>query len=98
MENLKTAKWVRVFEAAGEILLKVLGMCAVFIVFEYLLGLIPNLNADRELLVSMLLLPTLYILKDANIIIDPLTVVAESHPDKISVFRGVAPKVKDTLE
>ena len=47
---------------------------------------------------SLLLLPSLYVLRDADHILDPFTVEVTLFSDKISVIRGVSPRVNDTLE
>ena len=98
MEVLKTAIWARAFEAAFEIAIRLFGIFVVFIGFNFLLKLLNASSGSHDLLISMLLLPALYVLKDSYIVFDPFTVKAEFYDDKISVYRGIAPRVKDTLE
>ena len=98
MEVLKTAKWLRAFEAAFEIMARLFGIFFVFVCFYNLLEYFEASSGSQDFLISMLLLPALYILKDSYIVIEPFTVKAEFFHDKISVYRGLAPRVKDTLE
>ncbi|MBD5771544.1 hypothetical protein [Marinomonas colpomeniae] len=98
MEVLKTATWARAFEAASEIAVRLFGIFVVFLGFDFLLELLNASSSSQDLLISMLLLPALYILKDSYIVFEPFTVRAEFYDDKISVYRGIAPRVKDTLE
>ncbi len=98
MDVLNTAKWARAMEAACEIAVRLLGIFVVYQGFDFLLKSIEASSGSQDLLISMLLLPALYILKDSFRVIEPFTVRVEFYEKKISVFRGLAPRVKDTLE
>lgn len=98
MEVLKTATWARSIEAIVEIAARLLGILVVYKGFDFLLRFLDASSGSFDLLISMLLLPALYILKDSFSVIEPFTVKAEFYDDRISVSRGLAPRVKDTLE
>ena len=98
MDRLKTAKLPRAIEAACEIAVRLLGIFVVYQGFDFLLKTIEASSGSQDLLISMLLLPALYILKDSFCVIEPFSVRVEFYEMKVSVFRGLAPRVKDTLE
>jgi hypothetical protein len=70
----------------------------VYLGFNWFVLNVLNKNVSDETLMSLLLLPALYILKDLDVVIDPLTIKIERHRDRISVVRGLTPRVRDTLE
>jgi hypothetical protein len=92
MKILPTNTKIRTAEAVFEIVFRMVGIFVVFFVFDWLFG------SDNDLLISLLVLPTLYILKDSHKVIEPSTVIAEMHSDRVSVTRGFYQKVTDTLE
>jgi hypothetical protein len=98
MKILPTSKWTRALEAFIELAVKLVGVFVVYRVFDWLLSAHFQSLSGQDNLMSLLLLPSLYILKDISVVLEPFTVVVEQHNDKISVFCGVAPRVKDTLE
>lgn len=98
MEVLETAKLTKSIEAVGEITARLLGIFIVYRCFDFILRSFDASSGSLDLLISMLLLPALYILKDSFSVIEPFTVKAEFYHDRISVYRGFAPRVKDTLE
>ncbi|WP_158091825.1 PH domain-containing protein [Vibrio caribbeanicus] len=57
-----------------------------------------NENLSEETLLSLLLLPTLYVLREAGHIFDPLSVKVEINRDRVSVTRGICTRIQDTLE
>ena len=98
MKLKETSKVVRSVEAFLEVVGRILGMLIVYLAFKHLLVCFGASVESQDLLVSMLLLPSLYILKDLYKVIEPATVRIEFHAKKITVLRGFSPRVKDTLE
>jgi Bacterial PH domain len=98
MNLISTSKFYRSIEALLEVIFKLVAIYAVYEAFNWFVSCVLNKNLAEDTLLSLLLLPALYILKDFDSVLDPATVVIEQHPGKISVKRGFAPKVKDTLE
>ncbi|KAB2823133.1 PH domain-containing protein [Aliivibrio finisterrensis] len=98
MRKLKTSHKLRAFEALIETISKLLAIYFVYLAFNWLVGTLLGKNLAEDTLLSLLLLPALYVLRDANHIADPLTVRVTLFPDKISVIRGISPRVNDTLE
>ena len=97
MNLVKTAKIPRSIEALLEVFFNLFAVYVVYQGFNWFVIDVFNQELAGDTLLSLLLLPALYILKDLNPI-DPLTVVVERYPDKISVKRGISPRVRDTLE
>jgi len=99
MVELKTAKLPRLLEAFVEVVAKLVGVYLVYLGFNWLAEDVFGATLSQDTLQSLLLLPALYVLKDApHIVIEPLTVKVEQHSDKMSVVRGITPRVRDTLE
>lgn len=98
MYLIKTAKFPRLIEAIFELVAKLVGSYCVYILFNWFISTVLDKDVKEDTLLSLLLLPALYVLKDVYVIIDPMTVTVERYRDKISVTRGLAPKIIDTLE
>ena len=98
MYLIKTAKYPRLFEAIFELVAKLVGSYCVYILFNWFINTVLDKDVKDDTLLSLLLLPALYVLKDIYLVIDPMTVTVEMHRDKISVTRGFFPQIIDTLE
>ncbi|PAU35733.1 hypothetical protein CKF94_24130 [Vibrio coralliilyticus] len=98
MRKLKTSHKLRALEASIETISKLLAIYLVYLVFNWLVVTLLGKNLAEDTLLSLLLLPALYVLRDADHIVDPFTVRVTLFSDKISVIRGVSPRVNDTLE
>ena len=98
MYLINTAKCPRIAEAVLELTAKLFGIYVVYEVFNWFVNTVLGQDLSSDTLLSLLLLPALYVLKDIDTVIDPATVTIERHHDRISVTRGLNPKVKDTLE
>ncbi|CAH1538649.1 Uncharacterised protein [Vibrio owensii] len=98
MRKVVTSQKLRAFEASIETISKLLAIYVVYIVFNWLVGTLLGKDLAEDTLLSLLLLPALYILRDADQIIDPFTVRVTLFSDKVSVVRGLSPRVNDTLE
>ena len=98
MRKFKSSRIIRFVEALVETVVKLSAVYIVYLGFNWFVLNILNKNVADETLMSLLLLPALYILKDLDLVIDPLTIKIEKHRDRISVVRGLTPRVRDTLE
>ena len=96
--TLKTARLTRCFEAFLEIVFRLLGITLVYLVLNHSFIYLDLVNSENEMMLSLLILPILYILKESYKIIEPLTVTVRFSDDQISVSRGFLVKVIDTLE
>lgn len=95
---LRTAKLNRCIEAVFEVLARVLGIILVYVFLNAVLIFFGLLDEQNDLMVSLLILPVLYILKDSYKVIEPFTVIASLHEKEVTVTRGLVTKVTDTLE
>ena len=95
---LITAKKVRCLEAIFEIVFRLVGISLVYYLLNKILIFLGLLGSASELMVSLLILPVLYILKDAYKIIEPFTVKVWMTHEDITVSRGLVTKIEDTLE
>ena len=98
VDYLRTAKLNRCVEAVFEVLARLLGIILVYVFLNTVLIFFGLLDSQNDLMVSLLILPVLYILKDSYKIIEPYTVSVELYKTEISVTRGLLTKVTDTLE
>lgn len=98
MYLIKTAKYPRLIEAIFELVAKLVGSYCVYILFNWFINTVLDKDVKDDTLLSLLLLPALYVLKDIYLVIDPMTITVERYRDKISVTRGLVPQIIDTLE
>lgn len=95
---LCTAKLSRCIEAVFEVLARVLGIIVVYVFLNTVLIFLGLLDEHNDLMVSLLILPVLYILKDSYKVIEPFTVIVSLHEKEVTVTRGLVTKITDTLE
>lgn len=97
MDNeIETVKKIRALEAFLEIAIRILGLAVVYIIFEYIGSwLLENFLPD--MLLSIVVLPAIYVLKDAYKIMDPFTVSIKQTETDISVKRGFLSQTVDKL-
>lgn len=98
MDKLKTSTAIRSFEALLEILVKLAGIVAVYLLFNWIGQTVFGSEFGQDTLLSLLLIPALYVLRDFLIIIEPFFVVVEKADTKVKVQYGLAPRVTDTLQ
>ena len=91
--TLNTARLTRCFEAFLEIVFRLLGITLVYLVLNHSFIYLDLVNSENEMMLSLLILPILYILKESYKIIEPLTVTVRFSDDQISVSRGLLVKV-----
>ncbi|MFD1383101.1 PH domain-containing protein [Rhodanobacter aciditrophus] len=98
LKYLKTSKIPRAIEALLELIIQLAGISIVYLSFKYLLWLTDASDNSQDILISMLLLPSLYILKDVYKIAEPFTVKIEMHHNRVASHRGFATRTEDVLE
>lgn len=98
MRKFKSSRIIRFIEALVETVVKLWAVYFVYLGFNWFVLNVLDKNVADDTLMSLLLLPALYILKDLDVVIDPLTIKIEKDRDRISVVRGLTPRVRDTLE
>ncbi|RXK06812.1 hypothetical protein CRV07_05110 [Halarcobacter ebronensis] len=97
-KKLNSSKIIRTIEAIIEIIFRLFSIYLVYLIFNWLITTVLVKDASNDTLLSLLLLPALYVLRDCGQIIDPCTVEVLQYEDRITVKRGLHPRVNDTLE
>ena len=98
VKHLNTAKLNRCVEAVFEVLARLFGIILVYVFLNTVLIFFGLLDSENDLMVSLLILPVLYILKDSYKVVEPFTISASLHETEVTVTRGLITKVTDTLE
>ena len=95
--ELEVAKHPCAFEAAIDILLQLLGLCLVYVVFkeigEYLIGK----GFSSDILLSLVVLPSILVLKSCGSILEPYFVKVSLVGGTISVSQGILTTFEDSL-
>lgn len=95
---ISTAIFPRFLESILELVFNLFSIYLVYLGFNWVIDVLTKGDFTGDTLLSILLLPALYVLKDYNKVIDPFTVKVEMYTDRISVTRGLNPRIEDTLE
>jgi len=100
-ENLisyPTSKYIRGFEALGEIIFKLLGVYLTYIVFNWFGAFMFDSDFSSETLFSLLMLPALYILKTADEIASPKYVKVKISANEVESRTGIFTQRLDKLQ
>jgi len=95
--TLKTSKFVRSIERTFEIILKLAGLYLTYLIFNELGRFLLESDYRADTLFSLVLLPALYIVKDAHIIISPYFVKVYKAKKFIEVQTGIFTQRVDKL-
>lgn len=93
-DKIDTCMWLRCLEAGIEILLKLAGLLLVYKVGAQLM----SDQSGQDTLFSILLLPTLLILKNGHVFLEPFTIRAYLTSDDVTVKSGLLTRKSDTLK
>jgi len=96
--TLQVETWLISAEVIVEILLKILGLCVVYFIFEFIGQWLIGDNFTSDLLLSVVVLPAIYIFHDIYQIITPFTVTATLSDDEITVKQGIYTEHLDCLK
>ena len=97
MDAVNTSKWIRSLEAILEIFLKLFGTYLVYLLISEI-GNYFSENFAKDTLLSLLLLPAIYVLKDSLIIIEPFFAKVEMSSEVVTVKNGITPRITDSLK
>ncbi|MFT4805879.1 MAG: hypothetical protein ACI9YE_003108 [Psychroserpens sp.] len=97
MDEIPTSKWIRSLEAFLELCFKLLGIYIVYFAINWLGKELFASNFRQDTLLSLLLLPAIYILRDVLIIFEPFFAVVNKSESQVTVRSGITPRVIDTL-
>jgi hypothetical protein len=91
--EVETVTWPRALEATLEILVKLAGL---YMVYQFGSLMMDSVDASNTLF-SILMLPSLLILRDAHIILEPFTIKTIITDSEVSVTRGLLTRTTDKL-
>jgi len=94
---IKTSKFIRSIERVIEIILKLAGLYLTYLIFNELGRFLLANDYRADTLFSLVLLPALYIIKDAHIILTPYFVKVEKAKKFIEVKSGIFTQRVDKL-
>jgi hypothetical protein len=97
MNEIPTSKWIRSIEAILELFFKLLGIYIVYFAINWLGKDLVGSDFRQDTLLSLLLLPAIYVLRDLLIIFEPFFVVIKKSTTQVTVKSGITPRVIDTL-
>jgi hypothetical protein len=97
MNEIPTSKWIRSIEATLELFFKLLGIYIVYFAINWLGTDLVGSDFRQDTLLSLLLLPAIYVLRDLLIIFEPFFVVIKKSTTQVTVKSGITPRVIDTL-
>ena len=95
---IEIVRWPCVFEAGIECVLQLLGLCVVYWLFNTIGISIIGENFSPDVLLSMVVLPAIYILKDSFWILYPLSVSVALENDTVAVKSGIFTVIEDSLK
>jgi uncharacterized membrane protein YdbT with pleckstrin-like domain len=98
MKAIETETWWRSCEVIGEIFLKVLGLCLVYLIFKFIGKWLVGENFTPDTLLSIVVLPAIYILKDTYQIFTPWSVTVTLSDSDITVKQGIFTQRLDCLK
>jgi uncharacterized membrane protein YdbT with pleckstrin-like domain len=94
--NVPVVKLARSIEALCELMVELIGLVIVYVIFEFVgKSLISNFQSD--MLLSLVVLPAIYVLRDLHTIFAPFFVKIVLHEDTITVESGILTRRLDCL-
>ncbi len=94
---IPVVKFVRSFEALLEIMAKLLGLVIVYVIFEFVGKLLMEGAFRSDTLLSLVVLPAIYVLKDSHRILEPYFLKIVLSDDSVTVESGILTKSLDCL-
>lgn len=84
-------------EAILELAVKLLGLVVVYLVFEFIGKLITGGEFKPDTLLSLVVLPAIYILKELHVVLEPFFVNIILSDDQVTVESGILTRRLDCL-
>lgn len=98
-QPISVVKFARSIEAIFEILFQLFGLYIVYLAFNYVgKEILGAENFSSDTLLSLVVLPAIYILKDSHIVLEPFTIKISYSDQDVSVERGILTKRRDCLK
>ncbi|KON51684.1 hypothetical protein ACX11_21500 [Vibrio parahaemolyticus] len=97
LKEVEVVKVARCFEAMGEILCRLLGLVLVYVMFEFIGTKVVGASFQKDTLLSLVVLPAIYVLKDLHTIIEPFFVKVWMNEESVKVQSGILTQRIDNL-
>jgi len=97
LERKEVAKYCPAIEAAFRLVIEMLGLLVVFLVFREIGEWVTEDKFSPDILLSLVVLPAIYLLKDLPEILEPLFVKVNFSKEEIEVESGILTRSKDCL-
>jgi len=94
---ISVARFAPSFEALVEILAKIFGLAIVYIIFEAVGKWLMGEDFRSDTLLSLVVLPSIYVLKDSYTIFEPYFVRIHLCDENVTVETGILTKNLDSL-
>lgn len=97
-ENIPVVKMARSIEILLELIAEIFGLLAAYYIFEFVGKLIIGSNFRSDMLLSIVVLPAIYILRGFYAVFSPYFVTIKLHEYTITVETGILTKRIDSLK
>lgn len=97
MPEIEIAKFWRSVEAVFEIIARIIGLIIVYLIFELIGKELIGDSFQKDVLLSLVVLPAIYVLKDSYKIFEAYFVKIELQNDSITVTTGILTIREDRL-
>ncbi|MFP8966550.1 PH domain-containing protein [Pokkaliibacter sp. CJK22405] len=95
-ETITPHRWIPCLEQLLTILAELIGLVLTYITFKYVANYFTE-SFNSDYLLSIALLPALYILKSIGVIIEPLFIKIERSENHITATTGILTRRKDKI-
>ena len=95
--TFKVCRWWRSLEAFLEIIARIFGLIIVYLVFQYIGIKLVGDDFQTDILLSLVVLPSIYVLKDSHRILEAFFVTIEPAKGSITVNSGILTQRRDKL-
>ncbi|MEH6445300.1 MAG: PH domain-containing protein [Oceanospirillaceae bacterium] len=91
------SRWWPVTEVLIELIVQIAGLCLVYLLFELVAGWVIGTEFNPDILLSIVVLPAIYILKDIPSVLEPFYVEVVLSDNNVTVKYGVFTRRVDSF-
>lgn len=98
-EEIETSKFIPCVEVFLEFFIEIIGLTIIYFIFEWIVYLFIEKNDfNSDFLLSLVILPAVYVLKDFHQVFAPLFIKVLFNQENIIVKSGILTRREDSLE
>jgi uncharacterized membrane protein YdbT with pleckstrin-like domain len=97
LDRIEVRKLPCVIEEVVDIVVKLMGLAIVYLIFTIIGEHVIGDDYSKDLLLSMVVLPAIYVLKQTSEILQPYFVKVDLKEDVLSVKQGIITTFEDSL-